>query len=301
MAVLCQSLATKHNPSHNKITLLSFITPKPHLHPSKSIHFKPQHNSFKLHCSNDEQPSQQIFEGFSLLGSDPPWESGNVWSTMGFYFFSLHVPFSFGGLSLVSHLFHQPVLQPQLKAVAILVISTTELFATVLLLQFTAMPNSKPVSFLERGSVRSKRNWVFAALIGFAVLVAAMYLTSLLADTLFENEGVNNQDVKEILLSGSVAQASITLVFCVIAPVLEEIVYRRFLLTSLIPSMQWRQALIVSSLIFAAAHLSGENFIQLFLIGMVLGCSYSWTGDLRSPILLHSMYNALTLFIDFNA
>ncbi|KAL9241019.1 hypothetical protein vseg_015179 [Gypsophila vaccaria] len=295
MTVVCQS-----PPIRNTIALFHPLTLRLNLHRSKTTHFKPK-TQFKLNCSNNERPQQIPEEGFSLLESDAPWESSNVWGTLALYLFSLHVPFSFGGLSLAAHFLHQPVLQPQLKAVAILVIGTSELFAAVLLLQFTAKPNYKSSSLLKLGSVHSKRNWVFAALLGFIVLVAVIYLTSLLADTLVENEGVNNQDVKEILLSGGIAQVSITLVFCVIAPLLEEIVYRRFLLTSLVPTMEWHQALVVSSVIFAAAHLSGENFIQLFLIGMVLGCSYSWTGDLRSSILLHSMYNALTLYIDFIA
>lgn len=108
---------------------------------------------------------------------------------------------------------------------------------------------------------------------------------------------MNNQIVKEILFSGSVAQISCVLVYCVVVPLLEEIVYRRFLLTSLALNMEWHQAVVLSSVIFSASHLSGENFIQLVIVGIVLGCSYCWTGDLRSSILLHSMYNALTLMI----
>lgn len=110
-------------------------------------------------------------------------------------------------------------------------------------------------------------------------------------------QGTSNQTVKEILLNNIVSQTSCALVYCIIAPLLEEMVYRRFLLTSLARDMEWYQAVMISSLIFSAAHISGENFIQLVIVGMVLGCSYCWTGDLRSSILLHSMYNALTLLI----
>ncbi|XP_074284892.1 uncharacterized protein LOC141610615 [Silene latifolia] len=297
MALTSQILSTKLRPSHNTITLFSNFSSKSHFHHINSIKFKPK-TRFNLLCSNNKQ-QLQILEGFSLLETEPPWESSNVWSTMALYFFSLHVPLSFGGLSLIANLLHQPVLDPQLKAVAILVIGTSELSAAVLLLQFTAKPEYKSLNFLECRNVRRDRNWVFSAILGFAVLVATMYLTSSLADRFIGNEDASTQTVKEILSSGSIGQTSITLVYCIVAPFLEEIVYRRFLLASLAPSMKWHQALVVSSVVFTAAHLSGENFIQLFLIGMVLGCSYSWTGDLRSSILLHSMYNALTLLIHF--
>lgn len=44
---------------------------------------------------------------------DSPWESGNVWSNLALYLFTLHIPFSFGGLSVVALFNGQPVLDPQ--------------------------------------------------------------------------------------------------------------------------------------------------------------------------------------------
>lgn len=110
-------------------------------------------------------------------------------------------------------------------------------------------------------------------------------------------QDVNNPVLKEILLSGPISLTACSLVYCIITPFLEETVYRGFLLRYLASTMEWPQALLISSAIFSAAHLSGENFLQLFIIGLVLGCSYCWTGKLSSSIAIHSMYNALTLFI----
>ena len=110
---------------------------------------------------------------------------------------------------------------------------------------------------------------------------------------------VNNPIVKEILEGSNVAKTACVLVYCVVAPLLEETVYRGFLLRSLSSTMQWQQAVLISSLIFSAAHLSVENFIQLFIIGCVLGCSYCWTGNLCSSFAIHSLYNSMTLIITF--
>lgn len=114
-------------------------------------------------------------------------------------------------------------------------------------------------------------------------------------------QDVNNPILKEIISSGPVSVTACILVYCIVTPFLEETVYRGFLLTYLASTMEWQQAVIISSAVFSAAHLSGENFVQLFIIGSVLGCSYCWTGKLSSSIVIHSMYNALTLLITFTS
>lgn len=112
-------------------------------------------------------------------------------------------------------------------------------------------------------------------------------------------QDVNDPFLKQILSSGPSSQTACTLVYCIITPLLEEVVYRGFLMTSLVSKMKWQQAVAISSIIFSAAHFSGENFLQLLIIGLVLGCSYCWTGNLSSSIAIHSLYNALILFSTF--
>ena len=48
-----------------------------------------------------------------MLESDIPWDRGSVWRTLALYIFSLHIPLSFGGLSVVANVLHQPILDPQ--------------------------------------------------------------------------------------------------------------------------------------------------------------------------------------------
>ena len=55
------------------------------------------------------------FQGFSALQEDSPWDSGNVWSTLALYVFTLHIPFSFGGLSVVALLSGQPHVDPEIE------------------------------------------------------------------------------------------------------------------------------------------------------------------------------------------
>ncbi|KAL8130039.1 hypothetical protein V2J09_019194 [Rumex salicifolius] len=258
---------------------------------------------FKCRSSKNEvEDSQQLpQEKFPLLESDAPWEIGDVWSTMGLYLFSLHIPLSFGGLSVVAGFLHQPDLAPDTKALSVLVIQSVELLSTLILLQFTSKPEYGLVRLLKHEKLNNERNWLLASLLGFMLLLFIIFLTSYLADSLIGTKDVNNPALKEILSSSSVSKTACITVYCIITPVLEELVYRRFLLTSLASTMKWQQALIISSFVFSAAHLSGENFLQLFVIGCVLGCTYCWSGDLRSSMALHSMYNAFTLLVTFLA
>lgn len=69
---------------------------------------------------------------------------------------------------------------------AILVIEILELFSAVLLLQFTA--KRKPVRFFEQGEMQIERNWMFTALLGFTLLIQAMFFISFLADNLVATE-----------------------------------------------------------------------------------------------------------------
>ncbi|XP_073058385.1 uncharacterized protein [Primulina eburnea] len=190
-----------------------------------SCNFPTSKPASKFRCiKNDE--SSESHEAFSVLRTDIPCDVGSVWSSIGFYMFSIHVPLSFGGLSVASKILHQPVLDSQIQ-------------------------------------------------------------------------DVNNPFVKQILSSGSSSVIVCSLIYCIVTPFLEEIVYRGFLLTSLSSKMKWQQAVIISSIIFSAAHFSVENFLQLFIVGLVLGSSYCWTGNLSSSLAIHSMYNALTLFATF--
>ncbi|XP_038888338.1 uncharacterized protein LOC120078184 isoform X2 [Benincasa hispida] len=254
--------------------------------------------SLKCFCSKNET-THEALQGFSALPRDAPWDNDTAWSTMALYIFSLHIPLSFGSLSLVSQLMHMPVLDPQTKALSRLTIQTLEFFVTLLLLKLTAKPNYRFRNFFRDNELCSKRNWVFASAFGIGFLFSLAFLTSLLAERLIGPKVVNNHVLKEILDSSNISRAACFIAYCVVTPFLEETVFRGFLLASISSEMQWQQAVIVSSAVFSGAHLSVENSLQLFIIGCVLGCSYCWTGNLRSSILIHSLYNAMTLLLTY--
>ncbi|KAL6286592.1 hypothetical protein ACE6H2_010982 [Prunus campanulata] len=279
--------------------LLSFLSPHTLLSCTNSKSSLSSKVSFKCFCHKTEKTHEASSQGFSVLAADAPWDHGSLWSTMAFYMFSLHIPLSFGGLSVVAHVLHEPILDPQIEAISLLGAQILELIAALVLLQSTAKPQYKFVDFFKANKVSKERSWLLASAIGFGFLFMLVFLTSFLADSVVGPKATNNPVLIEILVSSNISKAACVLVYCIVTPVLEETVYRGFLLASISSTMKWQSAVLISSAIFSAAHLSGENSLQLFIIGCVLGCSYCWTGNLRSPILIHSLYNAMTLMITF--
>ncbi|CAJ2655035.1 unnamed protein product [Trifolium pratense] len=252
-----------------------------------------QLRSKRCYCKRKEQDTP--FSS-ALQEEDSPWESGDVWSNFALYLFTLHIPLSFCGLSVVSLLTgQQQLLHPQTQAISLLTIQVLEFNAALVLLKSTAKPQYKLSNFFKNND----RNWFLSSALGFGFIVLMICLTSLLADRLFDFKPISNPILKEILLNSDISRVSCVAAYCIVTPLLEEVVYRGFLLTSLSSTMKWQNAVVTSSLIFSASHFSGENFVQLFIIGCVLGCSYCWTGNLKSSIVIHSLYNALTLLITY--
>ncbi|KAF8043292.1 hypothetical protein BT93_A1586 [Corymbia citriodora subsp. variegata] len=255
----------------------------------------------KRRCSKNENTHEASFQGFPALASNVPWDGESVWSTFAFYLFSLHIPLSFGGLSVVAHVLRRPVLDLQTEALSLLGIQVFEFIGTVCLLKSTAKPQFKLISLFKGDRLSNgTKTWVASA-VGFCLLIFLVFLVSFLADRAVGPKEVNNLILKEILLSSDISRAACVLVYCIVTPLLEEIVYRGFLLTSISSTSKWQQAVLLSSAIFSAAHFSGENSLQLFIIGCILGCSYCWSGDLSTSFLIHSLYNALILIITYTS
>ncbi|HUB66435.1 MAG TPA: type II CAAX endopeptidase family protein [Candidatus Methylacidiphilales bacterium] len=87
----------------------------------------------------------------------------------------------------------------------------------------------------------------------------------------------------------------------VIAPMFEELFFRGFLQTFLKNYTSTWMALILSSGIFAFAHVNLGAAIQLWFLGLALGIAYEHTGALLLPIGIHGCFNlvtALNLLLD---
>jgi uncharacterized protein len=79
---------------------------------------------------------------------------------------------------------------------------------------------------------------------------------------------------------------------CVLAPVLEEMLFRGIILRSFLRQYSRTKAILLSSLLFAVAHLNIYQVATAFAIGIVAGWLYERCRSLWPCIVLHAAYNA---------
>jgi hypothetical protein len=92
----------------------------------------------------------------------------------------------------------------------------------------------------------------------------------------------------------------------VLAPVIEELLFRGLLLRALLRRMSPEAAVFVSALAFALAHLAGDpNSLPalpaLAALGVVLGIVALRTGSLSRPILIHAGFNLTATMVALSA
>ena len=91
----------------------------------------------------------------------------------------------------------------------------------------------------------------------------------------------------------------IVFVAVVIAPLLEELLFRGFIQTTIrsffnIRNSGW-PAIAASSVFFAIMHEDPGHWPALFVLGVCLGYSYEKSGSLFRPIFIHLFFNASSI------
>ena len=81
--------------------------------------------------------------------------------------------------------------------------------------------------------------------------------------------------------------------FCILAPILEEILMRGFLLEGLSINYEKIVALLISAALFAMLHFNIAQIVPSFICGVILGLLYFHTGSIFSCILAHMGYNLI--------
>ena len=83
----------------------------------------------------------------------------------------------------------------------------------------------------------------------------------------------------------------------VLAPISEELVFRRFMFGYLAPRCGAAVALVITSFIFAAIHMSVYNLPALFLLGAGFQIIYLHYKSLYPAILMHFFNNAVAMYV----
>jgi membrane protease YdiL (CAAX protease family) len=139
-------------------------------------------------------------------------------------------------------------------------------------------------------------NWFLWGLGGYCTALPIVVIVSLINQQLWNGQGGSNPLLELALESrDNIALGIFFFTAAIAAPFFEEFLFRGFLLPSLTRYLPVWGAIFLSSLIFAAAHLSLSEILPLTALGMVLGVVYTRSRNLLAPMLLHGLWNSGTL------
>lgn len=230
------------------------------------------------------------------LNGDTPWETPWDWETIwqvlivGFFLAGQVVaPLLVGALGLSFSAFGT-------RAKAVYALSYYLLMAgSGLAVLYWSL---KPFFPLPDGWFRLKwlSKWPLWGIGGYMTALPLMIGVSLLNQQIWQGQGGSNPLLQIVLDEGDpVALGIFLFTAAVAAPIFEETLFRGFLLPSLTRYVPVSGAIALSSLLFAVAHLSVSEVLPLTTLGAVLGIVYTRSRNLLAPMLLHSLWNSITM------
>lgn len=104
----------------------------------------------------------------------------------------------------------------------------------------------------------------------------------------------SEESYQQVLQSLSLAPVISFLQVCVLAPIIEEILMRGFLLGGLSLNYGKTAALLISAFLFALLHFNMVQTLSAFICGIALGLLYLHTGSIFCCILAHMGYNLIS-------
>lgn len=87
------------------------------------------------------------------------------------------------------------------------------------------------------------------------------------------------------------------LMLAVLAPIMEEVLFRGILLEAVREKYSSGRAIVVSALMFGVIHIIPQQVVNAFVIGLILGFIYVRTNSLWPVIIIHALNNAMAYVI----
>ena len=141
-----------------------------------------------------------------------------------------------------------------------------------------------------------KQKELFNVVIYCILFVPIIFLISVVSKLLLP-EFTEQQQVKDLRDSFFEVISRDGIVIIVLAPIIEEVVFRGLFYAALKSYFPWFVSLIFSSVIFSLIHENVLAFTLLFSLSVLLTFIYELYGKLFYPILIHSCFNISMLFL----
>ncbi|KAL6969591.1 hypothetical protein U1Q18_029303 [Sarracenia purpurea var. burkii] len=272
--------------------------------PNKTPYLSRGRHSIRFYNAGKAKSQQKVkeseFDWPILKRWDVPWE----WQTVSLASLACGLSFVLTGLIEAAAL---PYLGLQIGELSldekaeILFLDQSITTAVVLVVLYSITNTFEPrpddlFCYDLREPLDLQKGWLLWAGVGLVGALLAIALTGV-AVSLFSGEPTQRETDALVRLlpligSSSISTACLVGITGVLAPLLEETVFRGFLMVSLTKWLPTPVSVIISAAVFAIAHLTPGEFPQLFVLGIALGFSYAQTRNLLTPITIHSLWNS---------
>ncbi|WP_221771606.1 CPBP family intramembrane glutamic endopeptidase [Listeria booriae] len=149
---------------------------------------------------------------------------------------------------------------------------------------------------IEQGQPASAGVSVIYAVLGFVALLIGQYI----AIAIMSMFGVGGASQNTEMLGELARAVPLMIVFTsVLAPILEEIVFRKIIYGGLASRMNIHVAAVISSLFFGLMHMDLAYLLVYFVIGLMLCYMYTKTKRIAVPIAAHMLMNVIAMIIQF--
>jgi len=113
-------------------------------------------------------------------------------------------------------------------------------------------------------------------------------------------EGFKSQEDHIQLFGDNIfGYVSLTVSAFIIAPVVEEALFRGFILSTIMKFISPLSSILITSILFAILHFEFSSVIPLFMIGCILGWIYYKTKSIWACLLFHAINNGVALIMEF--
>ncbi len=237
----------------------------------------------------------QFLGGKTLRRFDPPISPPHLFlETFTLYLFVALALQALGSILSLSFSFRSMVLSAVME------------LAVLLLVLYPIRMGIKPTNLMKDIGIVRGSGFGAEAGFGFLSYLAAIplmavgiFVTLRIVQLLKIDPATGIHPIVPLLKSPDASRAMIVLIISlavVMAPVVEEIMFRGFFYRALRARFSVPVAVLLCSALFAGIHPQGiVGFAPLFCIGVVLAVLREWRGSLLAPMIAHACVNGVTL------
>lgn len=186
------------------------------------------------------------------------------------------------------------------NAVVLTIVMLTNGLSCLYILYIVNVRLGQPMAALGMSLSDWKGN-LFLGLSRYAVILPIILVAGFLVELTTKNVGMTPEHqavVQRFLEERSYLGILAIIAFgALIGPVTEEVLFRGFLQPALKEIMGGMKAILLTSFFFALVHFNLYIFIQIFILGLLLGYLYEKTGTLVAPLSVHILHNSVSLCV----